>query len=226
MLRSCEALEWFCLFLEVGERAAAAPQLSCLHSVPGPMGPVGCLAASGSEIQPRQRRPTPAYFPAFSARDSFVTRASTFSSTTSSTSSFRLQIRKLHPFLPSTLLLADCHRLSARYSALQIRDDAITAGIACRSLPFQELHQLSPTFFRCSDNLQISEMAASATQSAPKASKKKLANAIERVNSPAPSAGSGAAADSQDEGYESPYIKELQKYTTIPRPYNLPQALD
>ncbi|KAG6016534.1 hypothetical protein E4U43_003573 [Claviceps pusilla] len=55
-------------------------------------------------------------------------------------------------------------------------------------------------------------MAASATQSAPKASKKKLANAIERVNSPAPSAGSGAAADSQDEGYESPYIKELQNF--------------
>ncbi|KAG5932183.1 hypothetical protein E4U53_001445 [Claviceps sorghi] len=54
-------------------------------------------------------------------------------------------------------------------------------------------------------------MAAAATQPAPKASKKKLANAIERINSPAPSAGSGAAADSQDEGYESPYIRELQK---------------
>ncbi|KAG5976210.1 hypothetical protein E4U55_007430 [Claviceps digitariae] len=56
-------------------------------------------------------------------------------------------------------------------------------------------------------------MAATAagTQSAPKASKKKLAKPAERVNSPAPSAGSGAAADSQDEGYESPYIKELQK---------------
>ncbi|KAG5927251.1 hypothetical protein E4U42_002402 [Claviceps africana] len=54
-------------------------------------------------------------------------------------------------------------------------------------------------------------MAVAATQPTSKASKKKLANAIERVSSPAPSAGSGAAADSQDEGYESPYIRELQK---------------
>lgn len=56
-------------------------------------------------------------------------------------------------------------------------------------------------------------MAAAATQSAPKGSKNKLASASERVNSPAPSVGSGAAADSQDEGYDNPYIKELQKYT-------------
>ncbi|KAG6041957.1 hypothetical protein E4U41_000072 [Claviceps citrina] len=54
-------------------------------------------------------------------------------------------------------------------------------------------------------------MPAAATQSAPKALKKKLANHIECVNSPAPSVGSAAAADSQDEGYENPYIKELQK---------------
>ncbi|KAG6005034.1 hypothetical protein E4U21_000549 [Claviceps maximensis] len=57
-------------------------------------------------------------------------------------------------------------------------------------------------------------MAATATQSASKASKKKPANSsnsIQRVDSPAPSAGSGAAADSQGDGYESPYIKELQK---------------
>ncbi|GAB0143810.1 hypothetical protein EsHS_00004314 [Epichloe bromicola] len=54
-------------------------------------------------------------------------------------------------------------------------------------------------------------MAAAATQSAPKGSKSKRASAIERVNSPAPSVGSGAAADSQDEGYDNPYIKELQK---------------
>lgn len=54
-------------------------------------------------------------------------------------------------------------------------------------------------------------MAAAATQSASKGSKKKSVNAIERVNSPAPSAGSGAAAESQDEGYENPYIRELQK---------------
>lgn len=54
-------------------------------------------------------------------------------------------------------------------------------------------------------------MAAAATQSAPKGSKNKLASASERVNSPAPSVGSGAAADSQDEGYDNPHIKELQK---------------
>ncbi|GAO13291.1 hypothetical protein UVI_02013070 [Ustilaginoidea virens] len=53
-------------------------------------------------------------------------------------------------------------------------------------------------------------MAAPATQSAPKAPKKKLASAVGRDKSPAPSIGSGAAADSQDEGFDSPYIKELQ----------------
>lgn len=56
-------------------------------------------------------------------------------------------------------------------------------------------------------------MAAAATQSAPKGSKKKIASAIPRAESPALSIGSGAA-DSQDEGFESPYIKELQKYSS------------
>ncbi|OAA46304.1 hypothetical protein NOR_03057 [Metarhizium rileyi] len=54
-------------------------------------------------------------------------------------------------------------------------------------------------------------MAASATQSAPQGAKKKNTGAVLRAESPAPSAGSGAAADSQDESFESPYIKELQK---------------
>ncbi|KND94339.1 hypothetical protein TOPH_01258 [Tolypocladium ophioglossoides CBS 100239] len=57
-------------------------------------------------------------------------------------------------------------------------------------------------------------MAATATQVASKTSKKKVAKAIQRAESPAPSTASGAAdkaSDSQDEGFESPYIKELQK---------------
>ncbi|OAQ73257.1 hypothetical protein VFPPC_12965 [Pochonia chlamydosporia 170] len=54
-------------------------------------------------------------------------------------------------------------------------------------------------------------MAAAATQSGPKGSKKKNTIAAQRAESPAPSVGSGAAADSQDDGFESPYIKELQK---------------
>ncbi|GJN74525.1 hypothetical protein PLICBS_008616 [Purpureocillium lilacinum] len=57
-------------------------------------------------------------------------------------------------------------------------------------------------------------MAMSATQNPSKSSKKKAAHAIERTESPAPSTGSGAADkanESQDEAFESPYIKELQK---------------
>ncbi|KHN99178.1 uncharacterized protein MAM_02876 [Metarhizium album ARSEF 1941] len=54
-------------------------------------------------------------------------------------------------------------------------------------------------------------MPAPATQSAPKGSKKKTTGAVRRAESPAPSFGSGAAADSQDEVFESPYIKELHK---------------
>ncbi|PNY24156.1 Uncharacterized protein TCAP_05904 [Tolypocladium capitatum] len=57
-------------------------------------------------------------------------------------------------------------------------------------------------------------MAASTTQVATKSSKKKAAKVIQRAVSPAPSTTSGAADkanDSQDEGFESPYIKELQK---------------
>ncbi|POR31728.1 Uncharacterized protein TPAR_08042 [Tolypocladium paradoxum] len=60
-------------------------------------------------------------------------------------------------------------------------------------------------------------MAASTTQAASKSSKKKAAKAIQRAESPAspaPSTASGTAdkaSDSQDEGFESPYIKELQK---------------
>lgn len=56
------------------------------------------------------------------------------------------------------------------------------------------------------------EMAAAATQPTPKGSGKKVASPVERANSPAPSAGSGNAADSQDDILESPHIKELQKY--------------
>lgn len=58
-------------------------------------------------------------------------------------------------------------------------------------------------------------MAAPATQNASKSSKKKAARAIERTESPAPSTGSAAVekatGDSQDDSFESPYIKELQK---------------
>jgi hypothetical protein len=61
-------------------------------------------------------------------------------------------------------------------------------------------------------------MAAAATQPASKGSKKKLTSAVQRAESPAPSVGSGAAADSHDEGFESPYIKELQKYGSFRSP--------
>ncbi|KAJ6441805.1 hypothetical protein O9K51_05356 [Purpureocillium lavendulum] len=57
-------------------------------------------------------------------------------------------------------------------------------------------------------------MATSAVQNPSTSSKKKAARAIERTDSPAPSTGSAAAdkaSESQDEAFESPYIKELQK---------------
>ncbi|KAK3196566.1 hypothetical protein K4F52_000448 [Lecanicillium sp. MT-2017a] len=55
-------------------------------------------------------------------------------------------------------------------------------------------------------------MAAATVQTAAKSSKKKAPKAIERTDSPAPSTASGSAdkADGQD-GFESPYIKELHK---------------
>ncbi|KAG6123686.1 hypothetical protein E4U13_002315 [Claviceps humidiphila] len=53
--------------------------------------------------------------------------------------------------------------------------------------------------------------ATTGTQPASKGSKKKLAKNGESVKSSASSAGSATATDRQDEGYESPYIKELQK---------------
>lgn len=51
------------------------------------------------------------------------------------------------------------------------------------------------------------EMAAATTQP----SKKKTAKLIERVDSPAPSSISMDKASEGDEGFESPYLKELQK---------------
>ncbi|KJZ80213.1 hypothetical protein HIM_00063 [Hirsutella minnesotensis 3608] len=57
-------------------------------------------------------------------------------------------------------------------------------------------------------------MAASTAQAVSKSSKKKAAKALERNQSPAPSTTSGGldkTADPQDDGFESPYIKELQK---------------
>ncbi|KAG6065005.1 hypothetical protein E4U32_007881 [Claviceps aff. humidiphila group G2b] len=53
--------------------------------------------------------------------------------------------------------------------------------------------------------------ATTGTQPASKGSKKKLAKNGESVKSSASSAGSATATDRQDEGFESPYIKELQK---------------
>ncbi|KAG5967325.1 hypothetical protein E4U57_000908 [Claviceps arundinis] len=53
--------------------------------------------------------------------------------------------------------------------------------------------------------------ATTGTQPASKGSKKKLAKNGESVKSSASSAGSATATDRQDESYESPYIKELQK---------------
>jgi hypothetical protein len=57
-------------------------------------------------------------------------------------------------------------------------------------------------------------MAASATQPVSKSAKKKAAKAQARNESPTPSAESGPAdkaAEAQEETFESPYIKELQK---------------
>lgn len=51
-------------------------------------------------------------------------------------------------------------------------------------------------------------MAAATAQTASKSSKKKAAKAIERTDSPAPSTASGSA---DKDGFESPYLKELQK---------------
>ncbi|CAM1509144.1 Fc.00g028830.m01.CDS01 [Cosmosporella sp. VM-42] len=54
-------------------------------------------------------------------------------------------------------------------------------------------------------------MAATTAQPPSKSSKKKAAKAIERTESPAPSATSTAAEKAGDDSFESPYIKELQK---------------
>jgi hypothetical protein len=53
-------------------------------------------------------------------------------------------------------------------------------------------------------------MAATNPQPASKSSKKKAAKAIERTESPAPSIASGLDK-AGDGGFESPYIKEIQK---------------
>ena len=56
-------------------------------------------------------------------------------------------------------------------------------------------------------------MAASTTQAPSKSAKKKAAKAIERTDSPAPSSVSGTPEkNGEDQAFESPYIKELQKY--------------
>ncbi|KAJ3494065.1 hypothetical protein NLG97_g4317 [Lecanicillium saksenae] len=58
----------------------------------------------------------------------------------------------------------------------------------------------------------IAMAASTASQPVSKSAKKKAAKAIERTDSPAPSTTSVAAsADKADDGFESPYIKELQK---------------
>lgn len=55
-------------------------------------------------------------------------------------------------------------------------------------------------------------MAASTAQPVSKSAKKKAAKAIQRTDSPAPSTVSVAAsADKGDDGFESPYLKEIQK---------------
>jgi len=55
------------------------------------------------------------------------------------------------------------------------------------------------------------KMSSPASQSVSKSAKKKAAKAIERVNSPAPSAASGAAEKNSDDGPASQHIRELQK---------------
>lgn len=54
-------------------------------------------------------------------------------------------------------------------------------------------------------------MAAATTQPASKSAKKKASKAIERTESPAPSTASAADRALDDQGFQSPYIKELQK---------------
>lgn len=57
--------------------------------------------------------------------------------------------------------------------------------------------------------------ASTAAQPMSKSARKKAAKAIERTDSPALSTVSLAvSADKTDDGFESPYIKELQKYVS------------
>jgi hypothetical protein len=54
-------------------------------------------------------------------------------------------------------------------------------------------------------------MAAPAAQAPSKSSKKKAAKSIERTESPAPSFASGPTDKNGEDGFESPYVRELQK---------------
>lgn len=60
-------------------------------------------------------------------------------------------------------------------------------------------------------------MAATTTQPASKSAKKKATKAVQRTESPAPSATSAVekGTDGASDSYESPYIKELQKYVMV-----------
>lgn len=59
-------------------------------------------------------------------------------------------------------------------------------------------------------------MAATTAQPVSKSAKKKAAQAIQRTESPAPSAASGAVDKTGDDSGESPYVKEIQKYGLAP----------
>jgi hypothetical protein len=56
-------------------------------------------------------------------------------------------------------------------------------------------------------------MAAQTVQPS-KSAKKKAAKALERTESPAPSVASATADKNSDDSFESPYIKEIQKYVS------------
>lgn len=60
--------------------------------------------------------------------------------------------------------------------------------------------------------LTVLDMASPAAQPVSKSAKKKAAKALERTTSPAPSTASGQPEKNGEDGFESPYIKDLHKW--------------
>jgi hypothetical protein len=141
----------------------------------------------------------------------FAVRCSYIWATTNITSSRRDPIPRTasHHLLsdPATPLSQQhCSSLPIRISNTSPRT---SSGPACRtscSQPRQPIYRasLNPT----PTTTFIAAMAAPTAQTGSKPSKKRTVPVIERTESPAPSVGSGMPGN---EGFESPYIKELHK---------------